>query len=86
MCYSSAAHHQHRDFAHLLEPAGFVRRTDMGVDIIDNFGMYQAEVEIMLNGSPFMDTFCVLMKEGSHLGCNMKELAGRNSGRWVFCR
>lgn len=76
-----------RDFVEVLEPADFVRRSETGgVDIVDNFGMYQTEVEIMLNGSPFMDTFCVLMKDGEHLGCNVEELAGRNAGgmgMWV---
>lgn len=70
-----------RDFADVFEPAGIVRISGRGeVEIVDNFALYQAEVEIMLHGSPFMDTFCVLARDVGHLGCNVDHARGRNSG------
>lgn len=71
----------YRDFTDVFEPAGIVRINGRGdVEIRDNFALYQAEVEIMLHGSPFMDTFCVLARDVDHLGCNMEHARGRNSG------
>lgn len=42
----------------------------------------QVEVEVMLDGSPFMDTFCVLYRQpvdgSGHAECNVPENHGKN--------